>query len=120
MRFLFIYLLLDEAAEFVSLYSYYSIDLVTLFLAMARSLLVLATCVAGALATMGMEMGMGATTITAPGSKITTTAGGNTIEIDVSVTIIEWSNGGGAAMNQVAPPSMAVGMTHYVSLLVLL
>ncbi len=36
------------------------------------------------------------------------------VDVDVTVNVIQWSMGGGSAMQNVAAPSMAAGMTHQV------
>ena len=36
------------------------------------------------------------------------------VDVDVTVNVIQWSMGGGSAMQNVATPSMAAGMTHQV------
>ena len=36
------------------------------------------------------------------------------VDVDVTINVIQWSMGGGSAMQNVAPPSMAAGMTHQV------
>ena len=36
------------------------------------------------------------------------------VEVDVTINVIQWSMGGGSAMQNVASPSMAAGTTHQV------
>ncbi len=36
------------------------------------------------------------------------------VDVDVTINVIQWSMGGGSAMQNVATPSMAAGMTHQV------
>ena len=36
------------------------------------------------------------------------------VDVDVTINVIQWSMGGGSAMQNVASPSMAAGMTHQV------
>lgn len=36
------------------------------------------------------------------------------VDVDVTIDVIQWSMGGGSAMQNVAAPAMAAGMTHQV------
>ena len=36
------------------------------------------------------------------------------IDVDVTINVIQWSMGGGSAMQNIASPSMMSGMTHQV------
>lgn len=38
------------------------------------------------------------------------------VDVDETINVIQWSMGGGSAMQNVAAPSMAAGMTHQVRL----
>ena len=38
------------------------------------------------------------------------------VDVDVTINVIQWSMGGGSAMQNVAAPSMMAGMTHQVCL----